>query len=579
MVSSHILIIDDDIAMLKALPEVLRLKMENLKIDVSDSPHQALSSAAKTDYDAIISDINMPGIDGLTLLTQLRTLRPTTPVLLMTSYDERDLVVQALRGGAYDFVQKPIDEDYLVASLQRAIQMRELSREVAEQRIALERHAKELEQAVQQAVAETQATQRRMAFLAEASTLLASSLDYEVTLSRVARLAVLYLADYCIMDVVNEESVLECVGTAHVNRTKEFLVRKLRKLYQAKSNQGYPALGVLQRGKPVLYSEFSYSMLEASAVDDEQLQVLQELSPRSLMMVPLVAGERILGVLTFVSCRPDRHYNGADLALAEDLTRRAVLAVDNARLYNEAQQALRIRDQFLSIAAHELKTPMTSILGTSQLLLRRAERGRGTIEPRDMTSLRLLITQTQRLNRLVDSLLNIARLEAGQLTIEKDQVDIVALARRVVEEINMAFDTHTIELHSPEEHLLVSGDELRLEQVLQNLLQNAIKYSPDGGTIQLGLEQEGEQARISVTDQGVGIPSNALPQLFSRFFRAENPEGRRISGIGLGLYVVKEIVTLHGGKVEVKSTEGQGSTFTVSLPALQPQPLQISSVK
>ncbi|HMA34494.1 MAG TPA: hybrid sensor histidine kinase/response regulator [Chloroflexia bacterium] len=380
----RVLVVDDDPFMLHAIPKMLAAYMEDLAVDTAQGAAAALAQASQTDYDAIISDIKMPEMDGLELLVQLRAQAPDTPMLLMTAYDEPETAIQALRGGAYDFIHKPLDREYLVASLGRALQVRQLRRQVAAQQAALERHAAELE------------------------------------------------------------------------------------------------------------------------------------------------------------------------SMVEERTR-------------EAQQALRIRDHFLSIAAHELKTPMTSILGAAQLLQRR-DAADGFLNPRDVRTLRILVQQTLRLHRLIISLLDLSRLQTGQLTIERQVVDLAALARRVVEEMGTAFERHTLTTSIPENPLLVTGDELRLEQVLYNLLQNAIKYSPRGGALAVRVAAEERLATISVTDHGIGIPAAAQPRLFTRFYRAENAAAPGISGMGVGLYVVREIMTLHGGRVEVASVEGQGSTFTVWLP-------------
>ena len=565
----HILIIDDDMAMLQALPEVLRRQLYPITVTTARSAQHALQLVSRTDFDAIISDIRMPGMDGLTLIHEIHQLWAETPVLIMTAEDNREVVVRALRAGAYDFISKPIvDHDYMVVALQRAIRTRQLSRQVAAQKIALEHHNEELESAIEQAVSEAKAAQRRLSFLAEASSLLASSLDYEATMSRLARLAVLYLSDYCVIDMLDELDHLQNVAVAHRDRNQEKLMKQLRGNNQAYAVAVFHVLeqAVTKTGHGVLQSVISETDAPNAGSD------LRALGIKSAMIVPLIAGDKIVGSLMFLSTRPERHYSLDDLNLAEDLTRRASLAINNARLYNEAQQALRVRDQFLSIAAHELKTPITSIMGTAQLLQRSAER-EGSANPRDIRRLQLLNDQTRRLNRLLDSLLNLSRLEAGQLTIDQNEVDIVTLSQRTTEEIRIALESHTIEFFSEEDSILIAGDELRLEQVLQNLLQNAIKYSPDGGTVRVEVRRLNDmQATISVSDQGMGIPSEAIPLLFSRFYRAESPSAKQISGIGLGLYVVKEIVTMHGGAIEVASTEGKGSTFTFRLPLFQGQP-------
>jgi signal transduction histidine kinase len=167
---------------------------------------------------------------------------------------------------------------------------------------------------------------------------------------------------------------------------------------------------------------------------------------------------------------------------------------------------------------------------------------------------------------MIAALLDISRIETGQLSIERKRFDLCELARRVVEEVQPSLHQHSLECHDHGQALIVDGDELRLEQVLQNLLQNAIKYSPAGGPIAVRVEQREQMACMSVTDRGIGIPASELPHLFQRFYRAGNVDEQHISGLGVGLYVVKEIAALHNGSVTVTSQEGQGSTFSICLP-------------
>jgi PAS domain S-box-containing protein len=230
-----------------------------------------------------------------------------------------------------------------------------------------------------------------------------------------------------------------------------------------------------------------------------------------------------------------------------------------------AQEAVRVRDQFFSIAAHELKTPLTSILGNAQLLQRRLART-DTVTPREMRTLNVLIEQARRLNTMITTLFDVSRMELGQFNIECTPLNLAALVQRVVTTVQPAHTTHTITYMGLDTPLTINGDVLRLEQVVQNLIQNAIKYSPAGGPVAVSVEARAGQACICVRDQGIGIPQAALPQLFGRFYRAPNAAKQQASGLGIGLYIVKEIVTLHGGTVDVMSQEGQGSTFTICLP-------------
>lgn len=231
----------------------------------------------------------------------------------------------------------------------------------------------------------------------------------------------------------------------------------------------------------------------------------------------------------------------------------------------KAEEALALRNQFLSLASHELRTPLTTVLGYIELLQRRVTKD-NTLNERDQRTLQLIADQTQRLNKMITSLLDISRIETGQLSIEPAPVDVCALVTRVVDDVRATLGERHIEMLCPIHPCMIQGDELRLEQVFQNLVQNAVKYSPRNAPIGVVVRQHAGQVRVAVQDRGIGIPQAALPSLFERFYRADNVDSSRISGLGIGLFVVKQIVELHGGEVMVESVEGEGSTFTVSLP-------------
>lgn len=417
-----------------------------------------------------------------------------------------------------------------------------------------------------EARAEAEAAQRRLAFLAEASDLLAASLDYETTLTQVARLAVPELADLCLVDMIQEDGTIRRVAAAQANPAQAELVGRLQRRYAPDPHSSHPVATVLRTGRPALSNEIPDELLVSYARDEDHLKIARALAYRAYIVVPMTARGRTLGTISFVSTEAGRHYGPADLSLAEDLAHRAALAVDNARLYLEAQKAVRARDTFLSIASHEVRTPLATIKGYAELLRRRGAH-HGTAE-RDQQALRSIYEQTVRLEKLIGLLLDFSRIQSGHLTIERQQVDLSALTRRLIEEMQPTLDQHTLELVIDDEPLPIAGDEVRLEQVLQNLFQNAVKYSPRGGTISVRLERQESQAQLAVSDQGIGIPAEALPQLFRPFYRAGNTGRHAIGGVGLGLFVVKEIVTLHSGRVDVHSREGHGSTFTIRLPLI-----------
>jgi two-component system sensor histidine kinase/response regulator len=387
MKQARILIVDDDAALLQALPQALRLRMQDARVDTAESAQVALERIAQVDYDAIVSDIKMPGMDGLALLARIRELRPETPTLLITGHGEDNLAIQALRGGAYDFIQKPIEREYFIASLQRAVQARQLRRQVEAQQRQLAEHAAHLEAAV-------------------------------------------------------------------AERTREL------------------------------------------------------------------------------------------------------------------QEVLAAKEEFMSIAAHELKTPLTSIKALAQVAHKRLARA----ERPEVELVARMEGAIGRMELLVSDLLDGARIEAGKLNLRVEPTDLVALCRQVIDE-QRADTQRTVELHAPEATLWSQVDPDRLSQVLTNLIANAVKYSPPDAPVTVGLEHDADTVRLWVRDRGIGIPPEAQPHIFERFYRAPDAEvqtGSRL-GVGLGLYISRELVERHCGSITVTSNPGQGSTFTVTLPR-QPAP-------
>lgn len=415
----------------------------------------------------------------------------------------------------------------------------------------------------QAARAEALAAQRRLAFLADASELLASSLDYETTLEHVARLAVSVLADWCVVDVVEADGSLRRLAVAHVDPARAPLAREVRR-YPPDPARPYGVARVLQTGQTELVADVPEALLVARARSEAHLQLLRALGFRSSLIAPLVARDRILGAISFVRSESGR-YTQADIPLAEELARRCAVAIDNARLYREAQQAIEARNEFLSVAAHELKTPMTAVLGYTQLLARRLERS-DAIEPRTLArELRIVERQAKKLARLADQLLDVARLETGRLTLAPVPTDLSALVRGVVSVAQLASSRDTFHVCAPEQ-LWAEVDALRVEQVVANLIDNALRYSADEGPIEIELSAQPEGwVCLEVRDHGPGIPEDSLERVFDRFYRVD-PQGHR-GGLGLGLSICKQIVELHGGTIRAERPVDGGARLRVLLPA------------
>jgi signal transduction histidine kinase/CheY-like chemotaxis protein len=438
----------------------------------------------------------------------------------------------------------------------------------AEERAFLEALAAQCAQALDRArlYAAEQRARERLAFLAEASTLLVASLDYEVTLQQIARLCVPRLADWCVVDTPAEDGTLVMQIVTHVDPEKEQWARKMRERFTVHIDQPVGTSQVIRTGEPLLLAQITDELLQLVARDEEELRMLRLVGYRSMIVVPLRAHDRIVGALALVvTDESGRQYAQDDVALAEELARRAGVALDNARLYAEAQTAIQARDQFLAVAAHELKTPLTTLIGRSQLIARRLDQ-RPDADPRLAQSILVIASQGQRLNRLIANLLDVSRIQSSRLELHLAPLDLRSLVERVVSDFQVDVERQRIELTLPDAPLTVNGDALRLEQALANLLQNALKYSPPDATITIELRQEDATAVLAVQDRGIGIPETALPHLFTRFYRAPNVDHQHISGMGIGLFLVREIVTQHGGRVEVASAEQQGTRFTVYLP-------------
>lgn len=402
-------------------------------------------------------------------------------------------------------------------------------------------------------------------FLAEASHLLTASLDVESALRELARRCVPTIADGCVLQVMDSHGqplLLETVATGPVQES--LLTEVLRR--SSPQTAGEPGLVglLLPQDVPQLLTELTPPLLRSLTRDPEHLRLMQALGPRSLLTVPLRARGRTLGALVLLTFT-GRALGMGDLRFAEDLADRVALSVDNVLLFREARQAVAQRDEFFTVAAHELRTPTTSLKLNAQSLLRGARRAESGQPPSALLSkLENIDRNAGRLNALVNELLDVTRIHAGRLRLDLEEVDLGAL----VQDVAARFELPATQAHSPI-LLELSGpamgawDRLRLEQVVTNLLSNALKYGA-GKPVHLQVSADTRCARLVVRDEGIGIAPESLPRLFGRFERAVSE--RHYGGLGLGLYITRQIVEALGGTVGVTSTPGAGATFTVELP-------------
>lgn len=416
----------------------------------------------------------------------------------------------------------------------------------------------------QTARAEAEVEGRRAAFLADASSLLNTSLDYREVYGRLARMAVPFLADYCLVDQVEEHGGLRRIAVAHADPEKERLLVPGLRIPPDADAEWHPALRVVRTGEPLLHEEMPDDWREEVGRDPALQARLQALGVRSFLIVPLVARGNTLGAITLVFAHSGRRYGPEELRVAEELARRAALVIDNARLYGLAQQAVHARDDVLGVVSHDLRNPLTAILlnVTSLLEMPQAEDLPGWVREH----MGWIVRSAEQMERLIQDLLDVARIEAGQLSVAPVPHDAGALVRCSVEMLAPLADERGIALcwEAPADTMRVRADPDRVQQVVSNLVGNALKFTPRGGTVTLGASPEGEWTRFWVRDTGHGIPPEHLPRIFDRFWQAQNA---RRSGAGLGLAIARGIVEAHGGSIWVESAPGEGTTVHFTLAA------------
>jgi PAS domain S-box-containing protein len=409
-----------------------------------------------------------------------------------------------------------------------------------------------------------ESARRQSAFLADATAILARSMDYEQTLAAVARLAVREIADWCAVDIVDEEGRLRRLAIAHMDPAKVEFARVLKERYPPDSDAKDDVREVMRTGKPAMMATVPADWPAATARDEDHLRILKELALTSYMCVPLVSASRTFGAMTFAFAESGRHYTDRDLAFAQDVAARAALAIENAFAYRRANEANRLKDEFLATLSHELRTPLNAILGYAQMLNMGVLSGE-----RQLNAVAVLTRNAEALRQIIDDVLDVSRITAGRLRMNVRPVELDDILQNAVATIQPAAEAKGVSLQLKTESNVapVYGDPDRLQQVVWNLLSNAVKFTPRGGHVQLRLERVESSIEIVVSDDGQGVEPAFLPHIFERFRQADSRFSREHGGLGLGLAIVRELTELHGGTVSASSDgPGTGATFRVRLP-------------
>lgn len=416
-------------------------------------------------------------------------------------------------------------------------------------------------------ISEQKRIEKEQRFLAEVGLVLATTLDYDDTVSRIVELAVRDLADLCIVDIVGNDEEPRRLKIVSREPSKAPLCDALMKI---SLERGHPSLtqAALEKRQPVLMKRVSPETIASLAQNDEHRRVLEALDPRSVIAVPLLLHGQVLGALALVGSTASSVYTELDVRLADELARRAAFAVENARLYRTASRAIRARDDVIGIVAHDLRNPLSAVLVQAQLLRRYGPEADG----RSKKPAERIERAATRMKRLIEDLLDVTRIEAGRITIEKTSLSVTEMVTEAVDAQRPLASSASVELRLdvapdlPE----VCADRDRMFQVFENLIGNAIKFTKPGGRVTVGAAREANEVVFRVADTGSGIAPDNLFHLFDRFWQVRKADRR---GAGLGLSIAKGIVQTHGGRVWAESKLGVGTTlfFTLTISETAPR--------
>ena len=575
--ATRILVVEDSATQAAAL--AVLLEREGFDTLVARRAERALDTLRTTPVDLVLSDVLMPGMDGYGLCRRIKQVPEWAdiPVILLTSLTDPLAIVRGLESGADHYVTKPYDPAGLLSRVRTVLERAHAPKLVhpkpftvelldtpftitATKEQILELLVSSYSDLVRTSEAVSEAA-RRARFLSEAMELLSSSLDVHRVLRDLARLIVPRIADLCAVDLIGPSGLPQRVEIVHgfpgVPQLPEATVQVADPAISSIAQRAV-AESALQ-----LVARADDDALRDVARNPALLEQLRSSGPYSLLVVPLIARQRVLGFLQFLNADDARASAPESLLLAEDLARRASVAIDNALLYGEAQRATRARDDVLAIVSHDLRNPLNTILmSTSFLLDVLAEPG--AVPPPLIPQLQLIRRATARGNALIQDLLDVSRIESGTLAVDASLTSAAGLLDDAVIELAPLVTDKGLRFEHEwtGDDAEVPADRGRIAQVFSNLVGNAVKFTAKGGVVRLKGRRVGPLVEFVISDSGAGIAPDHVPHLFDRYWKATKASR---SGAGLGLFIVKGIVESHGGSVKVESELGAGTSFRFTL--------------
>ncbi len=416
--------------------------------------------------------------------------------------------------------------------------------------------------------AASEEAERRTSFFADTSGILTESLEYNEVLNRLARLVVSRLSDWCVIDMIENGEIRRIAG-AHADPRKQLLLEELQMRYPPGLESPHPSAQVLRTGQPILMPDVSEDLLRAHCVDERHMSLIRQVGTHSFIAVPLIYRGKTAGVLSLGSAVLSRRYGRVDLELAMEVANRAAVAIENALLYQKAQKSVRMRDDFITVASHELRTPLAVVSLQVHLIKRILESIPSEFPQREslLSIVHKCLSRVGFLEKLFENLLDASKISGGTVVLDRHVTDFSKLVRDTVAHYDDAFKKADCELSlKVEDGVDGLWDRLKLEQVVVNLLTNALRYGA-GKSIDVSLARENGKAKFKIRDHGVGISKEDQEKIFKRFERGSSIID--YGGFGLGLFISQEIISAHGGSIRVESEKGQGATFIVELPLSQ----------
>ena len=544
---SNILIVDDRLDKRVVFRTILEELDQN--ITTASSGEEALRWLLDNECAVILLDVNMPGMDGLETAELIRARRKSahTPIIFITAFADEMHTARGYSLGAVDYILSPVVPNILRSKVKALVQLHRLNAELkrrSDERVALVK-----EQAARTSAEEQQ---RRASFLVEATQVMASSLDVDTILRGASGLVVPYLADFSAIVLVNDDGAARAARTACVAGWESYL---------GNSRASFDAMLIREQERVIGAGEHSRCDRLTLPPDPD---AADDAPAGEIHAFPLVTRGKTRGAFLLALGPSARRLAGADLSLADSLAGRAAASLDNCLLYEEIQNADRRKNEFLATLSHELRNPLAPMRAALHMMRV------STVDPqRARALLETMDRQVGQMTRLVEDLLDISRITRGVIELRREPVDVAAEVRNALESCEgpLEIGRHELVLSLPSEPLKVMADRVRLQQILENLILNAVKYTEPGGRIEVSAANDGAEVLIQVRDNGIGIAPDKLLQIWDLFVQVDDAPERTRKGLGIGLALVKDLVKRHGGAVEANSEGlGKGSVFSVRMP-------------